>query len=66
MTTRREPLGPPPEVAAFLGIPEKTLRNWRYLGRGPRYVRVGKYVRYRWEDVEGWLAQQAAAEAKAG
>ena len=29
----------PVELAAYLKIPEGTLAQWRYLGRGPRYVK---------------------------
>ncbi len=51
------------EVAELLGIPENTLRNWRYRGiEGPRSFRVGKTVRYRREEVERWLAAQEANE----
>lgn len=53
-----QPLAEPAEVATFLGVPPRTLGQWRYLGTGPRFVRVGRFVRYRWSDVEAWLANQ--------
>jgi predicted DNA-binding transcriptional regulator AlpA len=56
-------LAKPPEVAAFLGVPEKTLTQWRYLRKGPRWSPVGRHVRYRWEDVEKWLDEQAKVAA---
>ncbi|MEV0626006.1 helix-turn-helix transcriptional regulator [Nonomuraea wenchangensis] len=59
METKMRPLGEPAEVAAFLGVPEATLRQWRYMRKGPRYSVVGKYVRYRWSDVERWLDENA-------
>lgn len=34
------------EVAAFTGIAEKTLRNWRSQGIGPTYSKVGMLIRY--------------------
>ena len=38
------------------GIPERTLVNWRYIGEGPPYVKVGpRQVRYRVADIEAWL-----------
>ena len=37
-------------------IPEKTLAQWRYLGKGPRYLKLVGHVRYRRSDVEEWLA----------
>lgn len=45
-------------VADFLGVPEGTMIAWRYRGTGPRYVRVGRHVRYRWGDVDRWVALQ--------
>jgi len=30
----------------------KTLYTWRYKRVGPRGHRVGRHLRYRWEDVE--------------
>jgi hypothetical protein len=32
-----------------------TLRNMRSEGRGPRFLRVGKAIRYRRADVVAWL-----------
>jgi hypothetical protein len=35
------------EAAAILCIEVRTLRNWRALGKGPRFVKVGeRMVRY--------------------
>lgn len=50
----------PDDVAAFLGVPPLTLQAWRSRRTGPRSYRVGKHVRYRREEVEAWLEQQAA------
>lgn len=44
------------EVAAFLQVPPKTIYRWRYLGEGPPGYRVGKHLRFRWTEVESWLA----------
>jgi hypothetical protein len=49
----------PPEVAEHLGIPLRTLGQWRYLGTGPQFLKIGRHVRYRWGDVEAWLATQS-------
>lgn len=46
------------EVAEALGRPPRTLRQWRYLGEGPTYLKVGALVRYRPRDVEEWLKAQ--------
>jgi predicted DNA-binding transcriptional regulator AlpA len=46
------------EVAEVLGKPPRTLRQWRYVGAGPKYLKVGATVRYRARDVESWLEAQ--------
>jgi Helix-turn-helix domain len=38
------------------GVPERTLRQWRYLGKGPAYVKVGRAPRYRREDLDAFIA----------
>lgn len=43
------------DVAEFLGVPVQTLYQWRTKGYGPPGRRVGKYLRYRREDVERWV-----------
>lgn len=48
------------EAASILGISSRTLANWRYEGRGPAYVRLGKNhspVMYRPCDVEDWIIE---------
>jgi excisionase family DNA binding protein len=45
----------PTEVAELLDVPANTLPMWRYRGGGPRFVKVGRHVRYRPEDVDAWL-----------
>jgi predicted DNA-binding transcriptional regulator AlpA len=54
------------EVADVLGRPPRTLRQWRYLGEGPRYLKVGAPVRYRAHDVEAWLKAQEQEPAARG
>jgi excisionase family DNA binding protein len=54
------------KLAEWLMLPVGTLANWRYQGRGPRFVKVGRHVRYRRSDVESWLegnARQSTAAA---
>jgi predicted site-specific integrase-resolvase len=45
----------PEDLGAFLQVPEKTLRDWRYKGYGPPWLRMGKRVRYDSEAVLDWL-----------
>lgn len=56
----RTGLAKPLEVAEYLGVPEKTLTQWRYRNTGPKYSRVGRYVRYRWPDVDRWIDQNTS------
>lgn len=55
----RQPLATKPEAAAYLKVPERTLDQWRYLGKGPRWSKVGRYVRYRWEDLDAYVNENA-------
>jgi predicted DNA-binding transcriptional regulator AlpA len=34
------------QVAEFLGVSVRTLQAWRVRGGGPRYVKIGRSVRY--------------------
>jgi excisionase family DNA binding protein len=43
------------EVASYLGVPVKTLYQWRHKGVGPRAMRVGRHLRYRRSEVDRWL-----------
>lgn len=43
------------EVAEALAVSRQTVANWRFKGRGPRYLKVGRLVRYRPGDVEEFL-----------
>lgn len=61
------PLATPIEVAAYLAVPEPTLKQWRRRGVGPRYKKCGQLVRYDWADVQEWLSENShdAADAVA-
>ena len=39
------------EVAEITGRALSTLRNERFLGKGIPYIKIGKSVRYKYEDV---------------
>jgi excisionase family DNA binding protein len=45
-----------PQAAAYLGLSPNTLNRWRYTGDGPRFVKLGRAVRYRIEDLDEWVA----------
>ena len=47
------------QVASMLGLQPNTLAQWRMTGAGPRFLRLGRRVRYRPADIETWLEPQA-------
>ncbi len=49
-------MGDSEEVAQALHTSPASLAQMRYRGDGPKFVRVGRRVLYRWVDVEQWLA----------
>ena len=42
-------------------VSPRTLERWRWLGRGPQYMKVGGQVRYRIADVAAYEAAQLRA-----
>ncbi len=54
----------PEEVGDLLGVTEHTLANWRCERRhNLPYVKVGRLVRYREEDVDAYIEQQTQADS---
>ena len=43
------------DTAALLKVSKKALQGWRYRGVGPRFLKVGRCVRYRPEDLQTFL-----------
>jgi len=60
-----EPLLSVEDLAALLGVPIGTVYAWNHKGVGPRRVHLGKHVRFRRSDVDGWLDAQYADEQPA-
>jgi len=48
----------PKEISEKFGIPQGTLTQWRHLGKGPAYFKLGRKVRYALDDFEEWLKHQ--------
>lgn len=45
------------QAGEMLCISPKTLEQWRYLGKGPRFIRMSsRAVRYSQETIEAWLS----------
>ena len=59
----RNMLMTPAELSAYLKVPERTLQQWRYQRRGPRYTKAGQHVRYAAADVENWLRSNQSGGA---
>lgn len=47
------------EVAELLGLSVATLRAWRHRGKGPRFLRLGRSVRYLPADVADFVRASA-------
>ena len=43
------------EVAEVLGVSPNTLKHWRWVGKGPRYVKLVSKVAYRQQDLDDWI-----------
>ncbi|WP_242504081.1 helix-turn-helix transcriptional regulator [Promicromonospora panici] len=57
-----EPLLSIEQLAEYLGVPVTTIYDWRVDGKGPRGVRVSRYVKFAASDVREWVAQQREPE----
>ena len=55
LTSQGHELVPERDLAAELHTPLPTLRYWRQIGKGPRWVKPGRLVLYRRQDVDDWL-----------
>jgi len=42
-------------AARVIGLDHRTLEQWRYQGKGPPYLKVGRQVRYLREELDAWL-----------
>jgi len=43
------------DVARITALSVASVRRWRLLGIGPKYIKIGAAVRYRAEDLRTWL-----------
>jgi len=50
------------ELGARLHMTRSSLAQWRYRGKGPKFVKIGAGVRYRVSDVEAWLDEQTRSQ----
>jgi len=45
------------ELRNLLSQSDSTLERWRREGKGPRFIKIGRSVRYRESDVEAFLEE---------
>ena len=43
------------DVARITGLSVASVRRWRLLKQGPKYLKIGAAVRYRNSDISAWL-----------
>lgn len=48
------------DVARITDLSVASVRRWRLLRQGPKYIKIGASVRYRPKDVESWIDTQAS------
>lgn len=53
----------PEDLAEREGVPLSTIYVWNSRGLGPRYMRIGRHVRYKLRDVIEWENERYATEA---
>ena len=54
-----DPLWTVGEVSAYLGVPVKTLYQWKWRGEGPPVRKIGRHLRYDPAEVRAWVAAAA-------
>jgi predicted DNA-binding transcriptional regulator AlpA len=52
------------DLAEREGVDVLTVYGWNRTGRGPTYLRLGRYVRYRLSDVIAWEDSRAVKRAE--
>lgn len=54
----RRPLLSTAQVSTMTGVPQNTLRYWRYRGYGPTSFKLGRRVVYSEDDLTEWIERQ--------
>jgi len=49
------------QAAQYLSLSKTTLPRWRWSGDGPKFVKLGRAVRYRVSDLDEWTASRTRA-----
>ena len=43
------------DVARIIGLSIASIRRWRALQRGPKFIKIGVAIRYKPSDVAAWI-----------
>ena len=54
------------DVARITGLSVASVRRWRLLKQGPKYIKIGTSVRYRPADLEAFLQSRPTGGTQAG
>lgn len=54
------------DVARITALSVASVRRWRLLGIGPKYIKIGAAVRYRYEDIVAWLQGRPTGGGREG
>lgn len=58
-TPHLEPLLTIQQLSDYLGVPVKTLYDWRSQGLGPQAIKIGRALRYPASRVAAWIAERS-------
>ena len=50
------------ELAEYLGVPIKTIYEWRQYGCGPVGIRMGRHLKFAVSDVRAWLDEKRESQ----
>jgi predicted DNA-binding transcriptional regulator AlpA len=53
------------DVARITGLSVASVRRWRLLRQGPKYIKIGAAVRYKAEDISAWLESRPSGDGQA-
>jgi hypothetical protein len=52
------------QAARFLCVVPATMKMWRCVGRGPRFVKIGKNVFYYESDIDAFIVEQVRTPSR--
>ena len=52
------------DLAVLLDVPISTIEHWRSEGKGPRFAKLGRHVRYTDASVSAWIAENEHDETQ--